>query len=114
MKGGRWSTEYIRLGTSSATVLIAAIKKLPGFLRSRRSDVTIEVETGADGQTTSVTITATNTTDAERLDRICAPKPTQRGLTGGYEAAATSARISTEVGSKEYSMSLPEDFVEQA
>ncbi|TLF81197.1 hypothetical protein [Nocardia cyriacigeorgica] len=67
--------EYIWLIGSGSGVIIAAIKTLPAFLRARRGDVTVEVETVVGTQpgehathvqttTKSVTVTATNTTDA--------------------------------------------------
>lgn len=67
--------EYIWLIGPGSGVIIAAIKTLPAFLRARRGDVRVEVETVVRSQpgkhatyvettTKSVTVTATNTTDA--------------------------------------------------
>ncbi|MEU2870597.1 hypothetical protein ABZ769_15540 [Streptomyces olivoreticuli] len=55
---GAWDTLQV-LGASSG-VLAVAIKTLPEFIRSRRSDVTVTVKSRGR----SVTVTATNIKDA--------------------------------------------------
>lgn len=58
---GSWDALQILAGSSG--VLAVAIKTLPEFIRSRRSDVTITVKS----KDRTVTVTATNIDDAQSM-----------------------------------------------
>lgn len=55
---GAW--DVLQVAAASGGVLAVAVKALPEFIRSRRSDITITIKRGEE----SVTLTATNVEEA--------------------------------------------------